>query len=175
MTVININSNLHLQAFTLKLIFLLDVGLYGSLTLLTLLFLKGKRRIDFVGGICAAFAVSVFVAPLSIIVNTLCFIGSRDANIWQARYWQVTGVFVQKLVIRTKSVEYMPFSLSFFLTLSALAWFCYGLLMKDFFIAVEFPTLVHKILRCFKRPFKFCKLFTLFSRMSMCYLYSYQT
>ncbi|XP_020267943.1 bidirectional sugar transporter SWEET12-like [Asparagus officinalis] len=100
------------QAFTLKLIFLLNVGLYGSMILLTLLFLKGKRRVALVGGICAAFAVSVFVAPLSII----------------------------KLVIRTKSVEYMPFSLSFFLTLSALAWFCYGLLLKDFFVA--FPNVM---------------------------------
>nr|UJT76402.1 bidirectional sugar transporter SWEET12 [Hemerocallis fulva] len=96
------------RAFTMKLIFLLDVGFYGSLVLLTLLFLQGKKRINLVGMICAAFAVSVFVAPLSII----------------------------KLVIRTKSVEYMPFTLSFFLTLSALAWFCYGLLLKDSYIAL---------------------------------------
>ncbi|KAF3322835.1 bidirectional sugar transporter SWEET14-like protein [Carex littledalei] len=94
--------------FALKLISMLNVVLYGCLVTFSLLFITGRRRIEVMGTICASLAVCVFVAPLSVI----------------------------KQVIRTKSVEFMPFSLSFFLTLSAIAWFFYGLLQKDTFVAV---------------------------------------
>ncbi|XP_077219388.1 bidirectional sugar transporter SWEET14-like [Tasmannia lanceolata] len=96
------------KIFTVKMVFLLNVVVYGLILSCTVLFAKGPKRVVILGWICSAFAVSVFAAPLSIM----------------------------KLVIRTKSVEFMPFSLSFFLTLTAVMWFSYGLLLKDFFIAI---------------------------------------
>ncbi|OVA04358.1 SWEET sugar transporter [Macleaya cordata] len=100
------------RIFTIKLLLLLNVGLYGSILLFTILLAKGPKRVTVLGWICSAFAVSVFAAPLSIM----------------------------RLVIKTKSVEFMPFSLSFFLTLCAIMWFFYGLLLKDFYIA--FPNVL---------------------------------
>ncbi|THU58914.1 hypothetical protein C4D60_Mb03t19490 [Musa balbisiana] len=97
-----------LQMFTAKLVLLVNVGMFGLILVLTLLFARGAKRVEVLGWICMSFSVSVFVAPLSII----------------------------RLVIRTKSVEFMPFSLSFFLTWSAVVWFGYGLLTKDLYVAL---------------------------------------
>ncbi|XP_058076342.1 bidirectional sugar transporter SWEET9-like [Magnolia sinica] len=96
------------KIFTSKLLLLLNAGAYGLILLFTLMLVRGPRRVSIVGWVSAAFSVSVFAAPLSIM----------------------------RLVIRTKSVEFMPFSLSLFLTFAAVIWFVYGLLLKDLFIAV---------------------------------------
>uniref|UniRef100_A0A0D3HM69 Bidirectional sugar transporter SWEET n=1 Tax=Oryza barthii TaxID=65489 RepID=A0A0D3HM69_9ORYZ len=96
------------KMFTAKLLLLVNVGVFGLILLLTLLLFAGDRRIVVLGWVCVGFSVSVFVAPLSII----------------------------RLVVRTKSVEFMPFSLSFSLTISAVVWFLYGLLIKDKYVAL---------------------------------------
>ncbi|KAJ4766036.1 Bidirectional sugar transporter SWEET [Rhynchospora pubera] len=96
------------KIFTVKILFLLNVVIFGLILLLTLFLSEGPRRVRILGWVCVAFSVSVFIAPLSVI----------------------------RLVIRTKSVEFMPFFLSFFLTLSAVAWFFYGLLSKDKYVAL---------------------------------------
>uniref|UniRef100_K3Z8D0 Bidirectional sugar transporter SWEET n=1 Tax=Setaria italica TaxID=4555 RepID=K3Z8D0_SETIT len=93
--------------FTAKIMLGLNVGFFGAILLFTLLVFHGDKRIVTLGWICVAFSVGVFVAPLSII-----------------------------RVIQTRSVEYMPFSLSLTLTLSAVVWFLYGLLIKDKYVAL---------------------------------------
>ncbi|KAL6644069.1 hypothetical protein ACP70R_018835 [Stipagrostis hirtigluma subsp. patula] len=96
------------KLFTVKIMLLLNVGVFGVILLVTLLLFAGERRVVMLGWICVGFAVGVFVAPLSIM----------------------------RRVIQTKSVEYMPFSLSLSLTLSAVVWFLYGLLIKDKYVAL---------------------------------------
>ncbi|XP_059664055.1 bidirectional sugar transporter SWEET9-like [Cornus florida] len=93
---------------TIKLFISLNVVGFGLLLLLTQFLAKGLTRLKIVGMICLVFSLCVFVAPLCIV----------------------------RQVIRTKSVEYMPFLLSFFLTLGAVMWFFYGLLEKDYNIAI---------------------------------------
>ncbi|XP_022759712.1 bidirectional sugar transporter SWEET9-like [Durio zibethinus] len=95
------------RIYTTKLLIFFNIGALGLIILVTFIFSKGSSRVSIVGWICAVFSVCVFAAPLSII----------------------------RSVIRTKSVEYMPFSLSFFLTLCAVTWFLYGFSLRDYYIA----------------------------------------
>ncbi|XP_074365239.1 bidirectional sugar transporter SWEET14-like [Apium graveolens] len=95
------------KMYTGKLLFVLNGVVFGIIIFTTMMFFQGVVRITIVGWACAIFSVCVFIAPLSIM----------------------------RLVIRTKSVEYMPFSLSFFLTLCAVMWFFYGILVHDYFVA----------------------------------------
>ncbi|KAL3517485.1 hypothetical protein ACH5RR_020074 [Cinchona calisaya] len=55
--------------------------------------------------------------------------------IYATREAKVHVVLSPMKVIRTSSVEFMPLSLSFFLTLCAVMWFFYGFLIKDYYIA----------------------------------------
>ncbi|KAL2465498.1 Bidirectional sugar transporter SWEET10 [Abeliophyllum distichum] len=94
---------------TVRLLLLLNVIGFGLIILLThFLVKKGSHQAIIIGWICLVFSLGVFVAPL----------------------------FIVRQVIRTKSVEYMPFLLSFFLTLSAVMWFFYGLFRKDYNITI---------------------------------------
>ncbi|PWA35965.1 SWEET sugar transporter [Artemisia annua] len=93
---------------SLKLLVLLIVIGFGLIVVLTQLLANGINRAAIVGWICLVFSLCVFVAPLGVL----------------------------RQVIKTKSVEYMPILLSAALTLSAVMWFFYGLLLGDFNIAI---------------------------------------
>ncbi|KAK4569143.1 hypothetical protein RGQ29_004512 [Quercus rubra] len=96
------------RILTVKILLLLNILGFGLMLLLTLFLAKGSQRLQIIGWICLVFNLCVFAAPLCIM----------------------------RQVIRTKSVEYMPFPLSFFLTLGAVMWFFYGFLLKDYYIAL---------------------------------------
>ncbi|KAI3825728.1 hypothetical protein L1987_07321 [Smallanthus sonchifolius] len=99
-------KNIKIQ--TTKLVVTLNIVGFWVIALSTHYLAEGPTRATILGWICLVISVSVFAAPLSIM----------------------------KRVIRTKSVEFMPFGLSFFLALSAVMWFFYGLLQKDIYVAL---------------------------------------
>ncbi|CAN0915889.1 Bidirectional sugar transporter SWEET10 [Linum grandiflorum] len=93
---------------TIKLLSFFNLIGFGVICTVCMAFTHGQLRVKVLGWICMVFSLCVFVAPLGIV----------------------------RKVIKTKSVEFMPISLSFFLTLSAVAWFMYGFLKKDPYVAV---------------------------------------
>lgn len=65
--------------------------------------------------------------------------GFQHVN-WNILYHYCT---LQKQVLVTKSVEFMPFYLSFFTLVSSVLWMAYGLLGRDLFIAVSTSIVFH--------------------------------
>ncbi|KAF7073474.1 hypothetical protein CFC21_078452 [Triticum aestivum] len=98
----------HARHRALAFFLLLDVAAFALIVAVTVFLVPQPSRVKVLGSVCLAFSMAVFVAPLSVIF----------------------------VVIKTKSAEYMPFSLSFFLTLSAVAWFFYGLFTKDIYVTL---------------------------------------
>ncbi|KAI4378936.1 hypothetical protein MLD38_016353 [Melastoma candidum] len=86
----------------------LDIGVLAGLILATGLGMKGDIRIDVVGFMCAGLNIVMYGSPLA----------------------------AMRTVVRTRSVEYMPFFLSFFLLLNGGIWSLYALLVVDYFLLV---------------------------------------
>ncbi|XP_050224842.1 bidirectional sugar transporter N3-like [Mercurialis annua] len=96
------------KILALQLLFLMNFCGFLAIVALTTFFAKGSIRIHIVGWFCVVVSAVLFAAPLSVI----------------------------RVVIRTKSVQFMPLALSICLTLSAIMWLLYGLLQKDLYIAL---------------------------------------
>ncbi|RXH85646.1 hypothetical protein DVH24_009467 [Malus domestica] len=84
------------------------LALFSAVALVSLFALHDKTRKLFCGLTATVFAIIMFSSPLSIMST----------------------------VVRTKSVEFMPFFLSLFSFLCGTSWFIYGLLGRDPFVAI---------------------------------------
>ncbi|KAM0872504.1 hypothetical protein ACQ4PT_038687 [Festuca glaucescens] len=91
-----------------KVVLAVNVCFYATVVLVGLLALHGAVRLFAVGMICSALTIGMYAAPMAAMMT----------------------------VVKTKSVEYMPFFLSFFLFLNGGIWSVYSLLVKDFFIGI---------------------------------------
>ncbi|XP_071737801.1 bidirectional sugar transporter SWEET1-like [Rutidosis leptorrhynchoides] len=85
------------------------LGAFSTIALVSVFALHGKTRRYFCGFAAAIFSVIMYGSPLSIM----------------------------RTVIRTKSVEFMPFFLSLFVFLCGTSWFIFGLLGNDPFVYVN--------------------------------------
>ncbi|OAY58392.1 bidirectional sugar transporter SWEET1 [Manihot esculenta] len=86
----------------------LVLAIFATVAFVSLFALHDNSRKLFCGFAATIFSIIMYASPLSII----------------------------RLVIKTKSVEYMPFFLSLFVFLCGTSWFIYGLLGRDPFVAV---------------------------------------
>ncbi|XP_043710628.1 bidirectional sugar transporter SWEET16-like [Telopea speciosissima] len=93
---------------SMKLVAVLNIGFFGLVVGLSLLVIHRGLRLTVVGTICAGLTLGMYASPLA----------------------------AMRTVIKTKSVEYMPFSLSFFLFLNGGVWSVYAVLVKDFFVGI---------------------------------------
>ncbi|KAK3029995.1 hypothetical protein RJ639_038094, partial [Escallonia herrerae] len=87
---------------------IMDIVIFGTVVAITLLAFEESARRAFTGILTATFSVVSYAAPLTVV----------------------------RTVIRTKSVEYMPFFLIVTLFASGLAWTAFALLVGDFYVLV---------------------------------------
>ncbi|XP_062097655.1 bidirectional sugar transporter SWEET1 [Humulus lupulus] len=89
-------------------LFALVLTIFATVVLVSLLALNHKPRKLFCGLAATIFSIIMYASPLSIM----------------------------RTVVKTKSVEFMPFFLSLFVFLCGTSWFIFGLLGRDPFVAV---------------------------------------
>ncbi|XP_070042287.1 bidirectional sugar transporter SWEET1-like isoform X1 [Nicotiana tomentosiformis] len=90
-------------------LFFLNIAIYIAVALISMLGFHGNSRKNFCGIAATVVSILMYGSPLSIITQ----------------------------VIRTKSVEFMPFWLSFFVALSCGSWLTYAVIGKDLFIEIS--------------------------------------
>ncbi|XP_073127974.1 bidirectional sugar transporter SWEET1-like isoform X2 [Henckelia pumila] len=107
--------------------------------LIFLIFSRKKEKVKILGLLCCILSVFSVIALVSVLAihdankrKNLCGFAATIFSI----IMYASPLSAMRMVIKTKSVEYMPFLLSLFVTLCGTSWFIYGLIGKDIFILV---------------------------------------
>ncbi|KAL1560395.1 Bidirectional sugar transporter SWEET2a [Salvia divinorum] len=97
-----------------------------------------RRRLKMVGLLLGVFAVFAVIVSISLCVfespNRQLFVGYL--SVFSLISMFASPLFIINLVIRTKSVEYMPYYLSLATFLMSTAFFAYGILKHDAFVSI---------------------------------------
>ncbi|KAM7507845.1 hypothetical protein LguiA_018298 [Lonicera macranthoides] len=106
--------------------------------LIFLIFAPKKEKAKILGLLTFVLAVFTVIALVSVFAlhhngrKLFCGIAATIFSI----VMYASPLSVMRTVVKTKSVEYMPFFLSLFVFLCGTSWFIFGLLGKDPFVAV---------------------------------------
>ena len=104
-----------------------------------LLFHGTKNRSLFVGLLCVVFNVIMYASPLTVMVSMKIYSSMSAWRILLRTF--ILFCILQRQVIRTKSVKYMPFTLSLANFANGIVWSIYALIKFDPYILVIFKKL----------------------------------
>lgn len=122
----------------------IEVIFMAAVVFITLYFFHTtKTRSMFIGILAIVFNVAMYTSPLTVMVCSrsilwlihFFYVGARSRIINSSLFFKTT-VFWQHMVIKTKSVKYMPFTLSLFNFLNGVIWVVYALLKFDPYVLV---------------------------------------
>nr|GLL30298.1 bidirectional sugar transporter SWEET2a-like [Ipomoea trifida]GMC48827.1 bidirectional sugar transporter SWEET2a-like [Ipomoea batatas] len=117
-----------------------SIGGVFQLAYLTIFIIYAERtkKLKTLGWLLGVFAVFAIIVSVSIFVfqppTRQIFVGYL--SVFSLISMFASPLFIINLVIKTRSVEYMPFYLSLATFLMSLSFFAYGLLLYDMFISV---------------------------------------
>ncbi|KAF7130427.1 hypothetical protein RHSIM_Rhsim10G0083700 [Rhododendron simsii] len=112
------------------------LSVFAAVALISMLVLQSKNNKKIFCGFAAAiFSIIMYGSPLSIMLVKRVVPNFRSVDSFDScNLYNI--VTLRRTVIKSKSVEYMPFFLSLFVFLCGTSWFIFGLLGKDPFVAV---------------------------------------
>ncbi|XP_020595974.1 bidirectional sugar transporter SWEET2a [Phalaenopsis equestris] len=103
-----------------------------------IIFADNAKKLKMCGMLIGVFAIFGLIIFLSLELfdhqNRQIFVGYINVGSLISMF--ASPLFIINLVIKTKSVEFMPFHLSFATFLTSISFFSYGMLLHDFFIYI---------------------------------------